>query len=215
MRPMIARHWVPACAGTTLVQTTFLLVLLVFPGFAHATTLRTLTLEELVASSALIFTGEVIDVSSSVEGELVYTTVEFAVSEVVEGEFADATLALRFLGGSSGELRTEVAGQFVPALGDRGLYLVDALDRTLVNPLTGWSQGYFPLLTAADGTQWLDLKDHPDYGVLVENADPLAGKMRDLGFTRAQVAERFPEQLRYPLTDFIEVIHVVAAQPAE
>jgi hypothetical protein len=191
------------------------MALLLCAGGVRATTVLKLTLEQLVAGSELIFTGTVVDVASAAEGDLVYTTVRFAVEDVVKGEASSGTIELRFLGGASGELRTDVSEQYIPAEGARGLWFIDDTLRALVNPLTGWSQGHFPLVAAADGSQWLDLKDHPDYGLLQENPDPLAAKMRGLQFTREQIAEQFPERLRYPLDDFIRAIDAVIAEQGE
>ena len=195
------------------------LVLLLAAGFVRATTLLQLTYNELVSASERIFTGVVVDVTVTTEGDLVYSTVHFTVDAVIKGELADTTLErtleLRFLGGTSAGLQTEVVGQFIPAIGAHGLWFVDDAERDLVNPLTGWSQGYFPFVETADGSRWLDLRDHPDYGLLQENPDPLAGKMRDLNFTRAQIAEKYPERLRFPLDDFIVAINAVMAEQGE
>jgi hypothetical protein len=188
--------------------------LLLAHGSARATVLVPLTLEELVAASEVIFIGTITDSRSSAEGELVYTTVRFAVENVVAGELDGEVLELRFLGGSAEGQKTEVTGQSIPAVGEHGLFFVDDTVRDLVNPLTGWSQGNFPLIDV-DGTTWLDLRNHPDYGLLEPDADPLAGKMRDLGFTREQIAEQFPERFRFPLRDFSAAIAALRAEQAE
>jgi hypothetical protein len=193
---------------------TVALGLLVAAGVARATVLVALTLDELVATSEVVFVGTVTDSVTNVEGELVYTTLRFDVDKVVAGELDDATLELRFLGGNSGKQKTEVTGQYIPAVGDHGLFFVDDTVRDLVNPLTGWSQGHFPLIDV-DGTTWLDLKNHPDYGLLEPDANPLAGKMRSMGFTREQIAERFPESFHFPLSDFVTAITALRAEQAE
>jgi len=196
------------------------LLLIVAIGFisasaaARATVLATLGLDELVAMSEVVFVGTVTNLSTQAEGELVYTTVRFSVDEVIVGGTQDNVLELRFLGGSAGEQKTEVSGQYIPTLGDHGLYFVDDTVRDLVNPLAGWSQGYFPLIEV-DGTTWLDLKNHPDYGLLEPDTDPLAGKMRSLNFTRAEIAERFPERFRFSLSDFVIAITALRAEQEE
>ena len=199
-------------SGTAVrVLLTVALGFLLSATVARATVLVTLTLEELVATSELIFVGTAIDEFTSVEGELVYTTVRFDVDAVIAGDLPGEVLELRFLGGTSGGQKTDVAGQYIPAPGDHGLYFIDDTARGLVNPLAGWSQGHFPLVTV-DGTTWLDLKNHPDYGLLEPDSDPLAGKMRSLNFTREQIAERFPERFRFPLSDFVAVITAIRAE---
>jgi hypothetical protein len=205
VKAFVTRHWIPALG----------LLLLCTSGSAHATTLVQVTLDELVNDSELIFTGEVVDSAIATEGELVYTTVRFAVDDVIAGDLAGDSVELRFLGGVDGARQTDVSGQFIPAPGARGLYFVGSTTRDLVNPLIGWSQGYFPLVDTPDGVTWLDLKDHPDYGLLAPDTDPLAGKMRGLNFTREQIAERFPERFRYPLADFILAIDAMLAEQGE
>jgi hypothetical protein len=197
-----------------LFVVTVALGLLLAAGVARATVLVALTLDELVAASEVVFTGTVTDSVTRAEGDLVYTTIRFDVDDVVAGEADGEVLELRFLGGNVGEQKTEVSGQYIPAVGDRGLFFVDDSVRDLVNPLTGWSQGHFPLIDV-DGTTWLDLKNHPDYGLLEPDADPVAGKMRSMGFTREQIAERFPERFRFPLNDFVAVIAAIRTEQGE
>jgi hypothetical protein len=200
---------------TTVALAMLAAVLLFLASSSRATVLVPLTFDGLVSSAELVFTGTVTDSFTGTEGDLVYTTVRFEIDTVVIGEAQSNVLELRFLGGVDGEQQTEVSAQYIPAIGDRGLYFVDHTTRDLVNPLVGWSQGYFPLVDI-DGTTWLDLKNHPDYGLLEPDADPLAGKMRSLNFTREQIAERFPERFRFPLADFVTAIaDIRAAQEAE
>jgi hypothetical protein len=180
----------------------------------HATVLVALTLDELVAASEVVFTGTVTASVTHTEGELVYTTLRFDVDDVVAGELDGDVLELRFLGGNADAQLTEVSGQYIPSVGAHGLFFVDDTVRDLVNPLTGWSQGHFPLIDV-DGTTWLDLKNHPDYGLLEPDADPLAEKMRGMGFTREQIAKRFPEHFRFPLSDFVSAIAAIRAEQAE
>jgi hypothetical protein len=161
-----------------------------------------------------VFIGTVTDISARVDGELVYTTVRFDIEDLVVGEAEDDVLELRFLGGTSGEQKTDVSGQYIPVLGAYGLFFVDDTVRDLVNPLAGWSQGHFPLIEI-DGTTWLDLKNHPDYGLLEPDTDPLAGKMRSLNFTREEIAERFPERFRFPLGDFVTAIKAIRAKQGQ
>src|SRR5690606_6090618 len=150
-------HWTHAMKALALS-----LILLLCAPLLHATVVMELAFEELVAESAFIFTGEVLDVAVSSHNDLVYSTVTFAVEQQIKGRHSAPTLDLRFVGGIDDTRQLDVAGQFIPAVGDRGLYFVNAPDRHQVNPLTGWSQGYFPLLEKTNGT-WLDLRNHPAY----------------------------------------------------
>lgn len=192
--------------ATVFTSSCLLLLLpLVLPLTAQATTRLVLTLEELVENSTLIFTGTVEDVIVTDVAGVVYSTVRYTIDDVIEGDPALDTIELRFVGGATTTAHTEVSGQFIPSVGAEGLWFVDDLSRELVNPLTGWSQGYFPIVDKPDGTRWLDLQDHPDYRILTP-ADPLADKMRAFNFPQQQVEEEFPRRLEYPLDDFIDVI---------
>jgi hypothetical protein len=191
------------------------LLLLIAPLHASATTLLTLTLDELVSQSALIFVAEVKEVAVVETDGQVYTYVTFQTAAEIKGSVAEApapagngsnTLTLRFLGGSTPGFTLEVSGNFIPAQGDRGLYFVEAADHTMVNPLTGWRQGAFPLFTAADGVDYIDLRGHPDYAEAFGAANPLAAKMRALGFSAEQIDAKFPDTREFPLEDFVRAI---------
>ncbi|MEY4642156.1 MAG: hypothetical protein RLZZ227_2150 [Pseudomonadota bacterium] len=190
------------------------LLLLLSPRLAFGTTLAALSFEELVTESDLVFSGTVDAVSVITEGDVVYSIVQFSIDSIVKGESPGEVLALRFLGGSVGALTTEVAGQFIPARGARGVWFVDDTTRELVNPLTGWTQGYFAFIDSADGSQWLDLSAHPDYDIL-QPAAPLADKMRNLNFPPEQIQQRFPAARQYPLDDFLRAIAALAAEQGE
>jgi hypothetical protein len=195
-----------------------LAALLLLTPFAQATTRLVLTLDELVTRSSLVFVGTVDAISVNTDEGIVYShvtfTVERIVESVVEADIEGDTIELRFLGGNTAGALTEVAGQFIPSPGMRGLWFVDDTTRELVNPLTGWSQGYFPLVAGSDGAQWLNLREHPDYGVLAP-PDPLAAKMRAMNFPDAQIDARFPQALEYPLDDFVDVIRAIANGEAQ
>lgn len=186
-----------------------LAALMLLPLCGQATTRLVLGLDELAGNSELIFLGSVADQWLVEEDGLVYSVVKFTVDEVVAGDAALGSLELRFVGGTTATAHTEVAGQFIPALGAQGLWFVDDTARELVNPLTGWSQGYFPVVTKADGTRWLDLQQHPDYGILTPAA-PLAGKMRAFNFPEQEIEAQFPREFEYPLDDFIAALRARA-----
>jgi hypothetical protein len=172
-----------------------------------ATVLEELTLEELVADSALIFEGKVLDVTVSTENELVYSTVLFAIDKTHKGSFAEEQLELRFLGGVDTELALDVSGQYVPTVGEHGLYFVTDPAIYQVNPLTGWGQGYFPIFTGDDGIAYLDLRAHPHYALLDDaGGNPLMKKMQTMNFSKEEIAARFPKSQEYPLEDFVAAV---------
>jgi hypothetical protein len=174
-----------------------------------ATVLEELSLEELVADSALVFEGQVLSVVVSTEDDLVYSTVTFQVDEIHKGQFDQQQLELRFLGGVDKTLELDVAGQYVPAAGEHGLYFVTDPANDQVNPLTGWGQGYFPVFTGDDGVSYLDLRNHPHYALLDDGGDPLMKKMQNLNFSEEAIEARFPKSRQYPLDDFIAAVQSV------
>jgi hypothetical protein len=177
-----------------------------------ATVLEELTLEELVANSALIFEGQALSVEVSTEDDLVYSTVTFQVDEIHKGQFAEPQLQLRFLGGIDNTVELEVAGQYVPAEGEHGLYFVTDPAHNQVNPLTGWGQGYFPIFTGDDGVPYLDLRNHPHYALLDQGDNQLLKKMQDLNVSKAAIEAKFPKSQEYPLEDFIAAVQSLLEQ---
>jgi hypothetical protein len=171
-----------------------------------ATVLEELTLEQLIADSALIFEGKVLDVTISLEDDLVYSTVVFEVDKTHKGDFLADQLELRFLGGVDATLVLDVAGQYVPAVGEHGLYFVSDPDTYQVNPLTGWGQGYFPIFTGDDGIAYLDLRNHPHYALLDQGDNPLMKKMQAMNFSKDAITARFPKSQQYPLADFVAAV---------
>jgi hypothetical protein len=184
-------------------------VLAVLPLAARATVLQELGFEQLVADSRLIFVGEALRHDTEAADGLVYTRVWFRVDELVSGEAPAAEFSLRFVGGSSGGATVDVAGQYIPAVGERALWFVHEPYDAMVNPLTGWHQGAFLIQTTDTGLEVLDLQQRPDLVLLNTRADPLARKMLDTGFAEARIAQRVPGYERFPLQDFIDAIRAL------
>jgi hypothetical protein len=184
---------------------------------AQATVLQDLSFDELVAQSQLIFRGEALrsatETDSSGADRLVYTRVWFRVDAVLVGDAPAAEFSLRFVGGSANGVEVEVAGQYVPAVGDHAVWFVRDANDTLVNPLTGWYQGAFLINTAADGTLMLDLSQRPDLILTNTRADPLARKMLNTGYSEDRIAARVPGYQRFPLQDFEDAIRSMAGAP--
>jgi hypothetical protein len=131
--------------------------LLVVSGTTGATSVRQLSLEELLEGAELVFEGRVVDIvthsleaGSKGEGGRVYTTVTFEILDLVKGEYAQPTLTLSFLGGSADSRSLVVEEMRLPAAGERGIYFVESLVRRQVHPLYGWSQGHFLVVSDPD-----------------------------------------------------------------
>ena len=65
------------------------------------------------------------------------------------------------------------------------------------------------------GDAWLDLRNHPDYSLVLGEQAPLAEKMRSLHASDDVIAARFPTLLEYPLDDFIVAIEAVMTEQGD
>ncbi len=109
-----------------------------------ATSVREVSLKEMLEASELVFEGEVIGVSvQAPPNQLPVTRIDFRVLEIIKGRFTAPTLTLEFLGGEAGLKHLAVEEMHYPKLGEHGIYFVESLQRRQVNPLYGWSQGHF------------------------------------------------------------------------
>ena len=178
------------------------LVFLTASVCAQATVLVTLSFDDLVKQSVLIFQGRVTGHEVAARGELVYTMVSFDVEDVLKGSLPDSTLSLGFVGGTIGQVKVEISGQYIPAVGDHGLYFVSKDGAGKINPLTGWYQGAFLIDDSGPSGGLLDLSQRRDLILSNTFADPLARKMVGLGFTEEQITAKLPEYSRFPLDDF-------------
>jgi hypothetical protein len=131
--------------------------LIVVSGPAGATSVRQLSLEELVQGAELVFEGRVVDIAAhrleagpAARAGLIYTTVTFEILDLVKGEYAPPILTLSFLGGAAGGRLLAIEEMHLPAWGERGIYFVESLARRQVHPLYGWSQGHFLVVSDPD-----------------------------------------------------------------
>lgn len=177
---------------------------------AQATVLQELSFEELVSESQLVFLGTVLRSETEIENGLVHTRVWFSVDDLIRGEAPEDNFSLRFVGGKSGDMQVEVAGQNIPVPGEHAVWFVRDVYDAMVNPLTGWHQGSFPVETQDDGTRVLDLSARPDLILVNMRADPLGHKMLNAGFSEEQIAAKLAEYQRFPLQDFVDAIRNVA-----
>ena len=106
---------------------------------ALALSVLAVSLEQLSTRSELVFEGAVISVQSTLDPDQVgiHTFVTFRVVDVIKGEYMEDELVLRFLGGTVGDIRVEVADSTFPAVGEEGIYFVESLSRFQVNPFYG------------------------------------------------------------------------------
>ncbi len=123
------------------------LLMLLMAASATATTLRRLTLEQVVEGSSEIMVATVTRTTAVADDgprELIFTNVELGSLDVWSGEIADATVSYRFAGGTVGGRTLHVPG--VPKLvpGTRYVLFLDA-EADWLCPTVGWIQGCYEL----------------------------------------------------------------------
>jgi hypothetical protein len=162
----------------------------------YATTIQKFTFEEMVELATLIIEAEVLDVSVIDTGNVVYTNVLLAVNDVLKGENPGDYLELNFLGGESEKIAVLVSGQDIPLLGEKGFYFIEDLESKSVNPLIGWSQGHFRIITDAKGNETLLTDVQQEVMEVTDNKNTiLASKLRNMKFSNRLLQE----------TDFLPV----------
>ena len=110
-----------------------------------ATTILKMDIDEIVSEAELIFEGQVRvkETRQDANTGIINTFVTFDITDVVKGEFNGDNVELKFMGGSFNGEVVQVSGLTIPAEGEHGIYFVESLNRDLINPLLGWSQGHF------------------------------------------------------------------------
>lgn len=173
---------------------------------SNATVLQDLDFPALVAQSRLIFVGSVQSQREELQGELVTTYVTFQIETVFKGSVSTHTVELPFTGGQSGGVTTHISGQFIPPVGKRSVFFVANPDAKQINALSGWQQGYFPLVQGPDGADYLDMRQRPDLKIPGLIVDPLVAKMQGMGFSVDAIAGKVPRAYLFSLADFRDAI---------
>ena len=119
------------------------LAVLIGARTARSTTIIPPTFDELVDSADTIFVGTAIDRHTEWEvrrdGRAIVTWVTFDVERVLKGSLGLRT-QLRFLGGTIGDLRLEVADMPEFHIGDRDMLFLET-ERRAISPLVGMAYG--------------------------------------------------------------------------
>jgi len=129
-----------------------LIVLLLMPiCYGNATSVREVSMNELLQQSQLVFEGTVTAIEARQNSQnRIHTYVTFEITDIIKGEYPSNIITLRFLGGTVDDVTMVVSDMRLPQEGEHGIYFVESLERFQVNPLYGWSQGHFIL--ERDGT---------------------------------------------------------------
>lgn len=133
----------------------WILALMAFSGMTPATTIRSVSLDQMAVEARLIFEGRVISrqiLTDPISGRL-FTRITFAVLDVIKGADPGEKLQLDFLGGRDQHLEYQVAEMVYPEINENGVYFVENPRQRLVNPLYGWTQGHFVSFQDASGVR--------------------------------------------------------------
>ena len=139
------------------------LTALLMTGFCaslHATTILGMDIDQVAQDAEFIFEGEVILRETRKESGtgIISTYVTFNVVDVVKGDYGADSVELKFMGGVFEGQIVEVSGLTIPKLGEQGIYFVESINRDLINPLLGWSQGHF-IIVEDDGERRVSTVD--------------------------------------------------------
>jgi len=117
---------------------------------AGATTLLPKDFQDLAREADVVFVGTVTDVYSDWDGEpyhsKIHTYVTFTDLEIIAGEYEEASIEVRFLGGEVDDIRVEYSGVPKFLLGNRHLIFLSGNFKALC-PIVGWGQGLFKVVT--------------------------------------------------------------------
>lgn len=136
------------------------LLLTVMCANLNATTMLGMDIDQVAKDAEFIFEGEVILLETRQESGtgIISTYVTFSVIDVVKGDYDADSVELKFMGGVFNGQIVEVSGLIIPKQGEQGIYFVESINRDLINPLLGWSQGHF-IIVEDDGERRISTAD--------------------------------------------------------
>ncbi len=130
-----------------------LIVLISAVSYSYASSVRHVTIDEMLQQCQFVFEGEVLALESIETGpKQIHTYVTFEIQDIIKGEYPNGIITLRFLGGTVGNITMAISDMKFPQPGERGIYFVESLERMQVHPLYGWSQGHFFVRPDETGT---------------------------------------------------------------
>jgi hypothetical protein len=121
------------------------MALLLMPiSYGNASSVREVSLNEMIQQSQFVFEGTVTAVEARENNKKrIHTYVTFEIKDIIKGKYHSNSITLSFLGGTVGDVTMAVSDMRLPQEGEHGIYFVESLERLQVHPLYGWSQGHF------------------------------------------------------------------------
>lgn len=108
----------------------------------------------MLQQSQFVFEGTVTAIVARENNQKrIHTYVTFKIKDIIKGEYHSNIITLSFLGGTVGNVTMAVGDMQLPREGEQGIYFVESLERSQVNPLYGWSQGHFVVEHDAAGIE--------------------------------------------------------------
>jgi len=127
-------------------------LLLMSISYGNASSVLEVSLNEMLQQSQLVFEGTVTAIEARENSQKrIHTYVTFEIKDIINGKYESDFITLSFLGGTVGDVTRAVSDMQFPEKGEQGIYFVESLERTQVNPLYGWSQGHFIVEHHVDG----------------------------------------------------------------
>jgi len=143
----------------------------------NAASVKEVTMVEMLQVSQFVFEGKVISSESQENSrQRIHTFVTFEIQEIIKGDYPMDSITLSFLGGTVGDVTLMVSDMNFPEVGEHGIYFVESIKRSQVNPIYGWSQGHFLVETDGSGTD----------RVLTRNRQPVVEVKSDTQMTSTQ-----------------------------
>jgi len=145
-------HFLRICLKSCLILSLFIHSL---SGISMATSVRQVTLQEMIDTCEFVFEGRVVEIAPRLapDGNKISTYITFEIIEIIKGNHPGGRIELSFLGGTVGDLTLEISGMHLPELGEKGIYFVESLRRRQVHPFYGWDQGHFLIREGPDGAE--------------------------------------------------------------
>ena len=77
-----------------------------------------------------------------------YTYFTFEIIDLIKGSYSNPTIEIGFMGGTLGDITLKVTNMRMPEIGERGIYFVENITEQQINPLFGWQQGHYLVITS-------------------------------------------------------------------
>ncbi len=185
-------------------------------SYGNATSVREVSLNEMLQKSQLVFEGTVTAIEARENHQKrIHTYVTFAIKDIIKGEYHSSVITLRFLGGKIGDVTLAVGDMQVPQQGEHGIYFVESLEKFQTNPLYGWSQGHFIVERDAAGIERvMTNKRIPITGVIDNIPEEQTGTGKEGRQTLSKgvlrdlvVAEDGKDNMGLTMDEFKKVLH--------